>query len=123
MTDSKPVIFIDQRKKRIRIHKLTLKLLDNPKYIQILINPDQLSLAIRSCDKKAPLSLKIKQKTGDSCELYSTNLVKLFYGICSKWDNVSQYRLYGTLVPSKSLVYFKMKDGEIYNDQEGRIIT
>lgn len=119
MTDERPIIFIDQRKKRIRIHKLTLKLLGNPKYIQLLINPEQLSLAIRSCDKKAPLSLKISSKKGDSCELYSTNLVRLFYGICSKWDNLSQYRLYGTLVSSKNLVYFKMKDGELYIGQEG----
>ncbi len=120
MTESKPIIFVDQRKKRIRIHKTTLKLLGNPKYIQLLINPEQLSLVIRSCERKAPLALKINPKVGECCELYSTNLVKLFYGICSKWDNVSQYRLYGKLVPDKALVCFYMKDGEVYKEQEGR---
>lgn len=116
-----PVIFIDQRKMRIRIHKVTLQMLGDPTYIQILINRQKLMLAIKSCDKRSRCALRITQKTKDSCELYSTNLITLFYDICSKWDSVSQYRLYGKLVPSKGLVYFKMEDGEIYNEQEGLI--
>ena len=119
MFEQKPVIFIDQRKKRLRIHKTTLKMIGVPKYIQILINPQSLSLAIRSCDKKAPLALKIINRKGDCCELYSTNLINLFYDICSKWDNASQYRLYGKYVPTEKLVYFYMKDGKVYIDQEG----
>ncbi len=119
--EQRPVIFVDQRKKRIRIHKVTLRMLGNPAYIQILINPVTMSLAIKSCDKKARLALRVPKRKNDCCDLYSTNLVKLFYGICSKWDNFSQYRLYGKYVSLHNLAYFKMEDGRIYNEQEGSV--
>ena len=86
----KPVIFIDHRKKRIRIHRSTLKLLGTPKYIQILIDPKSASLAIRRCEKNARLTLKLPNKMTDSCELYSTNLINLFYDICSKLNPQAQ---------------------------------
>ena len=38
-TSLKPVLCIDLKKNRIRIHKLTLHMLGDPEYIQLLVNP------------------------------------------------------------------------------------
>ena len=34
-------LVIDPKKSRLRIHKQTLALLDNPQYIQLLVNPEK----------------------------------------------------------------------------------
>ena len=46
-TSLKPILCIDLKKNRIRIHKQTLRLLGNPEYIQLLVNPDIHMIAIR----------------------------------------------------------------------------
>ena len=114
----KPVIFIDHRKKRIRIHRYTLKLLGNPQYIQILVNPKSSSLAIRRCEKNSRLALKLPNKKAESCELYSTNLINLFYDICSKWDPQAQYRLIGKMSDGKSIACFRLQESELYKETE-----
>ncbi len=38
---SHPLICIDFKKNRIRIHRNTLRQIGNPEYIQLLVNPDQ----------------------------------------------------------------------------------
>lgn len=114
----KPVIFIDHRKKRIRIHRSTLKLLGDPKYIQILVNPERTTLAIRRCKKTDIVALKLPCRKSDSCELYSTNLVSLFYDVCSKWDTQAQYRLIGKMFGDGSIACFRLQESELYNETE-----
>ena len=46
-TSLKPVLCIDLKKNRIRIHKLTLHMLGDPEYIQLLVNPQNSMIAIR----------------------------------------------------------------------------
>ena len=46
-TDSLPIICIDFKKSRFRIHKNTLRMLGNPDYIQLLVNPHENILAIK----------------------------------------------------------------------------
>ena len=47
-TNSLPIICIDFKKSRFRIHKNTLRMLGNPDYIQLLVNPYKNMLAIRA---------------------------------------------------------------------------
>ena len=44
-TSLKPVLCIDLKKNRIRIHKLTLHMLGDPEYIQLLVNPQDSMIA------------------------------------------------------------------------------
>lgn len=44
---SQPILCIDLKKNRIRIHKLTLHMLGDPEYIQLLVNPCTHMIAIR----------------------------------------------------------------------------
>ena len=63
MSDKGPVISIDfKTRKRIRIHKITFHLLNDPKYIQILVNPESKAIALRAGDPDDPLSLRINQR-------------------------------------------------------------
>lgn len=44
---SQPILCIDLKKNRIRIHKLTLHMLGDPEYIQLLVNPDSHMIAVK----------------------------------------------------------------------------
>ena len=50
--ESRPTIFIDMKKSRIRIHRRTLQMLGNPTHIQLLVNPDSRTIAVADCRAK-----------------------------------------------------------------------
>lgn len=59
---SHPLICIDFKKNRIRIHRNTLRQIGNPEYIQLLVNPDQKMIGIKaSCaeDKLAHIRHRV----------------------------------------------------------------
>ena len=80
MTNKQSVsITIDIKNNRIRIHKLGLHLLQDPKHIQILVNPTKRKLAIKPATKDTPhmQTIKIENKAlpSDNCvEIYSASL-------------------------------------------------
>ena len=51
-TSTSTSISIDLKKYRIRIHKQTIHLLGDPKYIQLLVNPLTMAVAIRPVEKE-----------------------------------------------------------------------
>lgn len=106
-------IFIDQKKNRMRIYQHTLHMLGNPQYIQLLINPDDLCLALRPVDKKDKLSHKvnISKATGKrNFELYSTNLIERLSMVCPEWNKNVQYILYGEIIGSENIAMFNLLD-------------
>lgn len=80
-TSLKPVLCIDLKKNRIRIHKLTLHMLGDPEYIQLLVNPQDSMIAIKKSVRKDYLAHRVRYSKADSryCyELYSTELLQAF---------------------------------------------
>lgn len=68
-----PILSIDLKKSLIRIHRNTLRLLGDPDYIQLLINPNSKMIAIKAGDKRDYLAHKVRKyrfETGYSYELY-----------------------------------------------------
>lgn len=47
-------VVIDTKKNRIRIHRPTLRSLNDPKLIQLLVSPTQRAVAIRAVDQELP---------------------------------------------------------------------
>ena len=52
-------ISVDLKKYRIRIYKSMLRLLGDPPYIQLLVNPDNKCVAIRAVEKAVIIRHKI----------------------------------------------------------------
>ena len=74
-----PILSIDLKKSLIRIHRNTLRLLGDPDYIQLLINPNSKMIAIKAGDKRDYLAHKVKKyrfETGYSYELYCKDLLQ-----------------------------------------------
>ena len=59
---SHPLICIDFKKNRIRIHRNTLRQIGNPEYIQLLVNPDQKMIGIKASCAEDKLAHKVKER-------------------------------------------------------------
>ena len=123
-TSLKPVLCIDLKKNRIRIHKLTLHMLGDPEYIQLLVNPQDSMIAIRKSVRKDYLAHRVRYRKADShyCyELYSTELLQALRHTGIHLEGNRSYRIYGALNPRECLASFSMNEcvlAELQTDPE-----
>ena len=106
---------VDIKKCRIRLHKPMLMELGIPQYIQILVNPEKMLLAIRSVEGKSAGDhthrLKYKFKGYDqSVELYSESLVTKLYALVDKMDEKCTYRLEGEVNQAQKVAFFSLSN-------------
>ncbi len=107
---SVPVILIDVKGCRIRIHKNTLYLLGKPDYILLLVNPATKTIAIAP-SVRMETAHRIRWeyfRNRQSCELYSTSLVRCLCALCPEWMPTGKYRLNGEYIPEEKVVRFQM---------------
>ena len=113
---NKPAITIDLKKRRIRIHITTLHILNDPPYVELLVNPGKLTLAVRASQQKHRLAHKMYYDTQHDNELYSDALLRQLRRICTWMELRSSYRIYGTHYPDQNLVIFEMHKMVLIND-------
>ena len=77
----KPVLCIDLKKNRIRIHKLTLHMLGDPEYIQLLVNPQDSMIAIRKSVRKDYLAHRVRYSKAVTVTNYTVRNFYRHYGI------------------------------------------
>ena len=104
------MISLDMKKKRIRIHRSTLELLNNPSNIHILINPQPNKIALCPARPDTKDSIKLQYGTDIDCELYSTELMEQLSYLSPKIDFASTYRIIGEVIPDKGIALFDLTD-------------
>ncbi len=117
LTTNKPVIAIDFKKHRIRIHRKTLYLLGKPEYIQFLVNPAAKTIALCTGLHSDHLIHRIHWNTATntkSFEFHSKSLVLAIKNICPFLDNKQIYRIYGDLTADKTMAVFSINVEEEY---------
>lgn len=117
--DRKPVICFDfKTKNRIRVHKVTMHLLGDPDFIQILVNPISQTIAIRRGNSNDPLSIRLKKNmTNKDCyEFFSKELMSSFKLVFDKLKNGNTYRIYGEMDSKNEVAQFKISDLKIYEE-------
>ncbi len=111
----KPCIsIVDRTKKRIRIHRTTLHLLGDPEYIQLLVNPDSRTIAIRKGNSADPLALRVfpADSMKNCFEIYSSDLMRSLRMIFTEWKEGECCRLYGEMDPKGEVVQFRLDGAE-----------
>lgn len=107
----KPVLLVDLKKNRIRIHKNTLRSIGEPEYVILLVNPETCSLAIIRSDHENLRAYHITEKSCEkkrSLDLYSQALVNNLRLIGNDWKDNCSYRFYGNVFPNDGMVLFHM---------------
>lgn len=113
MASDNPIISIDPRKNRIRIYKRTIRLFEIPKYVQILVNPQNSIIAIQCLDTRpAHQYHRIQWKkleNRNSYEIYSSFLVDKLKEVCVDWPNHDSYRIIGTYHKKDRVASFDLR--------------
>lgn len=119
------VMVFDMKYCCIRIHKRTLHMLNDPDYIQFLVNPKDKVIAIRPGKSINALAERVRwDRLNDNhcCEMHSTSLVYQLHSLLPDLDNMSSYRMEGTHIEQENLVVFKMADARLLNYLESEPI-
>ena len=104
---------IDAKKNRLRIHQVTLKILGNPPFLQLLFSPRRNAIVVLKRDRRVPNGQEIrvvldhKTRPG-SCDIYSKELIERIRQEFSGMDQEGLYRLTGFEVPEESGVCFPL---------------
>ncbi len=102
---------IDLRKYRIRLHKSTLHLLDDPPYVQLLVNPSAKVVALKavmknlSGDSTHRVSRKQLQ-SANSVEIYSMSFIQTLMQVIPELKEGRRYRMNGEIVSAEGLALF-----------------
>lgn len=82
---------VDTKKYGIRIHKALFRQLGEPRYIQLLVNPDDGVVAIQTVEKEMSggQTHRIVEKRMHS-ETLMRSTAGLLYGSCGKWSRGSK---------------------------------
>lgn len=108
-----PILSIDLKKNRIRVHKVTLELLGNPEYILLMVNPHSKVIALRCSAPEDYLAHRVDMELltdGNCYELYSQTFINRLCKVNSDWKRNKCYRIYGHLAMQNSIACFCMED-------------
>lgn len=111
--DNSALMTLDIKRNRFRVHKATLKKLGDPKYVQFLINPEEMFIAILGTDK--PLAggtankVNLIEMPNHSVEFYSNALLEGVINMIGLLDFRYSYRLTGEVDIANRVAYFSMK--------------
>ncbi len=104
---------IDTKRSRIRIHKAMLHKLDDPQYIQLLVDPNGMAVAVRCVD--APLlgdavhAVSRERLCSDfSYEIYSRFFVTKLSSLAPAMGAGHLYHMKGKVIPSRRMAVFDL---------------
>ena len=113
-TDNSAIMTIDLKRSRFRIHKSTLNKMGKPQYIQFLVNPEEMFIAILGSDR--PLAggtanrVKLVQTPHHySIEFYSNTLLCALVNMIGTLDFQYSYRMSGEVDVANRVAYFSMR--------------
>lgn len=119
----RPLVLLDLRKPRIRIHKNVLHALGNPEYVLLLVNPVERLFAITVGDRSDHRAHHISWSAAarkKSFEIYSSSFMDALR-LCSDWDENQAYRIYGKVIEERGVIQFRVDDAFKYgNDSESK---
>jgi hypothetical protein len=120
-TAERPILSIDPKWHRIRIHRQTLHLLGNPDYIQFLVNPHTKTIAIKPGIQQDRLAHRVKYYNSPDhmCyELHSAYLIRSLQKISHNLTDDRVYRIYGVFNTKDSVAQFPMDNLVMLQEDE-----
>ena len=112
-TSSKVSLCVDLKKYRIRVSKEMLHKLDDPQYIQLLVNPYMRLVAIKAVSRKAASNdaHRISERVMNSehaIELYSRHFIRKLIEVAGELDSGLSYSLTGRVIPAEEIAVFPL---------------
>lgn len=104
---------VDLKKYRIRLHRVTYRLIGNPRYIQLLVNPKDKVVAVRGVNKatkndQAYWINKAKMESDKSFDIYSRSFVEKLWELTDGLEDGCSYRLNGRVYIDTNTAVFPL---------------
>lgn len=113
----KATISVNIKDSLIMIHKNALRVLGNPEFIQILVNPEEKTIVVcRSIEADHlahPVNPEIFTHPKKSLRIHSYTLLCGLHKIYPLWSRNSTYKISGKFIPNLNVIKFSMKDSII----------
>lgn len=107
-------ISVDLKKYRIRIFKALIHQMGDAKYVQLLVNPEEMAVALVFAEKESSgdqthrLSLSTLA-SDNSVEIYSRPFIDKLCEVVGGLNGGRSYRLTGTAMPAEKVAVFSLK--------------
>ena len=88
-------------------------MLGDPKFIQLLINPEDLLIIVRAANQSSSMTHRIALEnfvSKQSYELTSKQLIQGMQRVCVNWNAGESYRILGEIVHSENIVRFDLRN-------------
>ena len=106
------------KRRRVLIHKSTLRALNLPQNIRFLLNTEKRCMAVQSCAPIDRDNFAVPDlSTVYQYEITSISFLDIVYKL-AKWDNEKTYRVIGLLYPVNQLVEFRLSEAMQISDDE-----
>ena len=111
---------IDIKQNRLRIYKSVLHMMGDPKNIQLLVNPEEMVVAIRCVDvaRKDDQTHRIKMVANNCVEISSMAFIRKLCTVVGSLDPSHLYRLAGRVYPTERVAVFSLKTIQKIKKQE-----
>jgi len=105
---------VDLKRNRIRIHKMTIHLLGDPKYIQLLVDPEGRTVGVRAVESSVSgdQAHRINQTlmaSGSSYEICSKLFMKKLQEVVPEIEENCSYRFTGKVLEKQKSAVFSLK--------------
>lgn len=121
---SKPTISINVKNSLIMIHKNTLRLLGNPEYIQILVNPAEKTIVLCRSFESDHLAHHVNKdiftEARKSLKICSCALTNNLHKINPVWVKNKTYRMAGEFITHLNIIKFRMNSTLAVTDRNRR---
>ncbi len=111
--NNEPAITVDIGRHRIRIHRSTLRRLENPRFVRLLVNPEEKGIVVESCEESSKGAVLLLQSSSrkHSLEVYSPSLIDEI-SVCAGFDQLRAVKLLGKQLRGQNAVFFRLETRE-----------
>ena len=118
MSDEVSRLSFSLKRRRVLIHRSTLRALGMPQNIRFLLNKKKVRVAVQCCEAIDRDFFAVPDlKPSETFEISSINFLKMVYRL-AKWDEDRSYRVSGTLFRVNRLAEFDLNNAEAISDAD-----
>lgn len=121
--EPRPVITLDFKRRRIRLYQKTLRLIGDPEYILLLVNPGERTMAIVRSDSSDLRAYRIQwtpfHLERRYIELQSNSLMRNLLELCANCQGNHAYRICGECIPGENAMQFDLEKPVMIGKDKG----
>lgn len=114
--DEYPSVCIDLKKSRVRIHKKMIHQMNDPQYIELLVNPKKKCFIVRIAPERKTshrIMIDMLAEKQQCCELYSREFIREIQKVGKNLRSLQSYRIIGRFSADRSAARFILKDAQL----------